>query len=285
MVVKNLTLNNTAGAIIAAGDGNTVTLRGIYKPIQGVLTTNDNMVLKSDSSGTASIGSGIISGGYITGKVTVERYLSAHKAWRFLSVPTNTTQTVKQTWQEGATGNTSNPVAGYGAQITGAGGTAAGFDLYSATPSMKTYNPATNTWVGIANTTTATIKATDGYMTFIRGDRTANAFNSAPTQTVLRTKGTVYTGDQTPIPVSANKFAAIGNPYASALDMRNITKTGVKEFFYLWDPKLGGNYGLGGYQTFYLDGSGNYEATPGMGSYGAFGSANNYIPERTGILC
>ena len=33
-------------------------------------------------------------------------------------------------------------VPDYGIQITGAGGTAAGFDLYTAIPSMKTYNPA-----------------------------------------------------------------------------------------------------------------------------------------------
>ena len=142
---------------------------------------------------------------------------------------------------------------------------------------MKTYNSATNTWVGIANTNTVTIKATDGYMTFVRGDRTANAFNSTPTQTVLRTKGNLYTGDLAPITVPANKFAAIGNPYASALDMRNITKTGLKDFFYVWDPNLGGSSGLGAYQTFSNNGSGNYVITPGMGSYGAGGSVSNFI--------
>ena len=148
--------------------------------------------------------------------------------------------------------------------------------MFTATPSMKTYNSATNTWVGIANTNTATIKATDGYMIFIRGDRAAIAFNSTPTQTVLRTKGSLYTGDQAPIPVSAGKFASIGNPYASALDMRSITKTGLKDFFYVWDPNLGGSNGNGGYQTFSYNGA-DYVITPGMGSYGASGSVSNYI--------
>ena len=149
---------------------------------------------------------------------------------------------------------------------------------------MKTYNSATNTWVGIANTNTVTIKATDGYMTFVRGDRAANAFNSAPTQTVLRTKGSLYTGDQAPIPVSAGKFAAIGNPYASALDMRNITRTGLKDFFYVWDPNLGGSSGLGAYQTFSKDGNGDYVIIPGDGSYGTSGTVSNYLQSGQAFL-
>ena len=71
--------------------------------------------------------------------------------------------------------------------------------------------------------------------------------------------------------MSAGKFASIGNPYASALDMRTITKTGLKDFFYVWDPKLGGSNGLGAYQTFSKDGHGDYVIIPGDGSYGASG--------------
>ena len=66
----------------------------------------------------------------------------------------------------------SNPVPGFGIQLSGAGGTAAGFDVYTAAPSMKTYNSSTGAWVGVPNTNTAGIKATDGYMVFVRGDRT-----------------------------------------------------------------------------------------------------------------
>ena len=56
--------------------------------------------------------------------------------------------------------------------------------------------------------------------------------------------------------------------------MRSITKTGVKDFFYVWDPNLGGSSGYGGYQTFSYNGS-DYVVTPGMGSYGASGSISN----------
>ncbi|MGH2566037.1 MAG: hypothetical protein ACRDE5_16080, partial [Ginsengibacter sp.] len=147
----------------------------------------------------------------------------------------------------------------------------------SALPSIKTYNSPTALWVGVPNTNATGIKATDGYMVFIRGDRTVSTISASPTKTVLRTKGDLYTGDQTPIPVAANLFASIGNPYPSAIDMRNITKTGARDFFYLWDPALAGSYGYGAYQTFSNDGSGNYVITPGDGSYGASGTISNYI--------
>ncbi len=267
-----LVMANTAGVSISAGDAIDVYGYLNYSGTGESLTTNDMLTLKSTATNTAWIGD--MTGNTITGKVTVERYIYSHKAWRFLSIPTNTVQTVKQTWQEGCGANL-NCVANYGTQITGTGGTAAGFDLYSPAPSMKTYNTVTNSWAGISNTN-ATIKATDGYMIFIRGDRTATAINSIPTQTVLRTQGDLYTGDQAAIIVNPGKFAAIGNPYASALDMRNITKTGMKNFFYVWDPNLGGSYGWGGYQTFSYNGS-DYIITPGLGSYGATGSVSNYI--------
>jgi dTDP-4-dehydrorhamnose 3,5-epimerase-like enzyme len=76
--------------------------------------------------------------------------------------------------------------------------------------------------------------------------------------------------------VNAGQFTAIGNPYASAIDMRYITKTGVKDFFYAWDPKLAGYYGYGAYQTFSYDGS-DYVVTPGGGSYAASGLPSNFI--------
>jgi hypothetical protein len=278
--INNLIISNTsAGGVILDGAldlYSSLTYSGTGKK----LTTNDVLTLKSTSSNTASVGD--MTGNTITGNVTVERYISARKAWRLLSVPTNTTQTIQQAWQEGC-GADLNCVVNFGIQVTGPAGTAAGFDVYTSTPSLKTYNPAINAWADVGNTNTRLIKATVGYMTFIRGDRAAIAFNSTPTQTVMRTIGSLYTGDQAPILVSANKFASIGNPYASALDMRSITKTGVKDFFYVWDPSLGDNNGNGSYQTFSYNGS-DYVVTPGMGSYGANGSVSNYIQSGQAFL-
>ncbi|MEP6950127.1 MAG: ice-binding family protein [Ginsengibacter sp.] len=244
-------------------------------------TTGGFLTLKSSASGTANVAditnNNLSSGNRILGRVIVERYISAHKGWWFLSIPTGTFQTVRQSWQEAAGNIDSNLVPGYGTQITGPGGNALGFDLYTATPSMKTYQPLTNSWKGIPNTTPGSIKDSFGYMVFIRGDRTANAFNSTSTPTVLRTKGNLFTGDQNPILIAANMFASIGNPFASQLDMRNIGKWNLKDFFYLWDPYLAGSEGLGGYQTFSNGGGHNYIITPGGGSYDSTGSVSNFI--------
>ncbi|MFT3912165.1 MAG: T9SS type A sorting domain-containing protein [Ferruginibacter sp.] len=275
--VKNLVISNTSSAGVSLAGALNLYGDFSYTGSNMKFNTNDLLTLKSTATGTANVG--IMTGNTITGKVTVEKYITARKGWRLLSVPTNTTQTIKAAWQEAATNTNSNPSAGYGIQITG--GTAAswstdGFDLYSATPSMKTLNSATNLWVGISNTNSTVIKSTEGYMTFIRGDRTANAYNSPVTATILRTQGYLYTDNQPTINVSAGKFAAIGNPYTSVLDMRNISRSGFKNFFYIWDPNLSGNSGYGAYQTFSYNGS-NYVVTPGGGSYGASGSVNDSI--------
>ena len=80
----------------------------------------------------------------------------------------------------------------------------------------------------------------------------------------------------------AGKSESIGNPYASAIDLRNITRTGgVAEFVYVYDPRLGGVSSLGAFQTLYLSG-GNYYATPGGGSYGP--GINNYIQSGQAFL-
>ncbi len=277
--LHDLIISNTSASGVTLGGALDIYGSLTYSGTGMKLTTNDNLTFKSTAAGTAWLGD--MTGNTITGKATVERYVAARKAWRFLSVPTNTTQTVRQTWQEGASSVGSDPVPGFGTQVTSNRSSWAsdGFDSYSAGgPSVKKYVPASNTFAGIT-TTSNTIKSTDGYFVFVRGDRTATSVSSTPSPTVLRTKGDLYTGDQTPIPVAAGLFTSIGNPYPSVIDMRNIVKTGVKDFFYLWDPALttGSAYGYGAYQTFSNDGSGNYVITPGGGSYGPGGSMSNYI--------
>ena len=50
--------------------------------------------------------------------------------------------------------------------------------------------------------------------------------------------------------MAANVFESVGNPYASEIDLSNLSITGgVKKFYTVWDPKLGGAFGLGAFQT------------------------------------
>ena len=143
----------------------------------------------------------VSSGNSINGKVEVERYVNMGtssgqhaKSWQLLAIPTNGA-TVKESWMENGTS-----ANWYGTLISGAGGIAAGFDVYSSAPSMKYYNDVNNTWIGITNTNNP-IFDQKGYMVFVRGDRTVTAYNQPAKATVLRTKGTLLTGTQPPINV------------------------------------------------------------------------------------
>ncbi|MGH2566046.1 MAG: hypothetical protein ACRDE5_16125, partial [Ginsengibacter sp.] len=149
-----------------------------------------------------------------------------------------------------------------------------GFDGYAGSAVIKTYNSANDTWTGVSSLLAPFSPTVGGYMVFIRGDRSANAFNSPVTSTVLRTKGELTQGDQSTIIVPAKQFVAVGNPYAAPLDLRKIDQS-ENLFFYLWDPNLGTGSGYGAYQTLKKNSKGDYIAVPGGGSYSA--KDNNLI--------
>ncbi len=226
-----------------------------------------NVTLLSDSTNTASFGT-LTSSGAIsysgTGRFVVERYIhtgtngTRHaKSWQLLSAPT-IGQTIKQSWMENGMAN-SNPVPGYGTQIVGVGGTANGFDMAAIAPSMKVYSPLDSTYVGVANTGLP-INNTQGYMLFVRGDRSVTAFNTAANPTILRTKGTLQTGNVAGPAIPANKFQSVANPYPSAINYAAVTQSGLTPFLYVFDPILSSYYGLGAFQTIELA---NGNATPG----------------------
>jgi len=245
-----------------------------------------SVTFQSDNTGTASLGqvTGTLSGAT---NVTVERYIpkNTNKAWRVLA--SNTTgQTIKQAWQENQTGFNVNNNPGFGTMIPSSGASvsavqANGFDSLSLGGSLFKYNPATDELDPVTNTNSTQLSSEHGYFIFIRGDRSANQFGSgAPTtSTVLRSTGTLFTGNQAAVTVPAGKYALVRNPYPSRLDMRQIARTGgLVDAFQVWDPKLSGAYGAGGYQTFTKNTlTGNYQVSPGAGSYGANGSVQNYI--------
>ena len=53
-------------------------------------------------------------------------------------------------------------------------------------------------WTGITDPTTTQIYNPEGYMIFVRGDRSVDPFtNPTPNPTRLRTKGTLLTGHKT----------------------------------------------------------------------------------------
>ncbi len=285
--IKNLIISNQ---VTLAGQDSLTGILSFGNVNSKTFFTGGFLTLKSTAAATAVVADltndNTNSGNQVLGDVTAERYLSAIKKWRFLSIPTATNQTIQSAWQEGSMAPNDNLIAGYGTQITGAGGTSNGFDVYTATPSMKTYNTTTDTWVAVPATKTTSINNisnnTIAYMLFVRGDRTATAYNSPVTSTVLRTKGVIKQGVQSVITIAspATAFTAVGNPYPSRIDLRRMTPaptTATK--IYVWDPlaTIGSAYGLGAYQTLTYN-LGEFTVTPGGGSYAApYNKDPNYI--------
>lgn len=285
--IKNLIISND---VSLAG---TDTITGMLTIADGkTFTTNDNLVLKSGPSGTASVGALPTDGSdnataYITGAVSIERYIPARKAWRLLATPVKAASagTINAAWQEGSFGNSlaPNPAPGYGVHITG-GTLANGFDQSPTNvASIKYYNNTTNSFNALPSTPGTMIPITNysGYLLYIRGDRSIDLMqgvNAAITSTTLRMKGEINTGKQV-FSVNAANYTVLGNPYPSAINFETLTRSNVKNTFYVWDPQLGGTNGLGAYVTVsWNSGTSQYDITA------AASPVSQYIPSGEAVL-
>lgn len=260
--LKNLRISNSNGVSLL-NTNDTLKLTGSidFGTSNATINTNGNLTLISNTSGTARVGDltggGTFSGNDINGNVTVERFIPNHpKAWQLLAVPTNG-QNFRQSWIENNT-PVGNNRPGYGTIVTGnvPNAVALGFDFYTPSgSSIKSYNSTNDSWISVSdpNSSMATAK---GYMVFVRGDRSVTTSSAPATATNLRTTGALYTtGAKAPaaVTVPSGKFEIVGNPYASMIDFRNVTKSAapnVDNLFYVWDPLLTNySFGYGGYQT------------------------------------
>jgi hypothetical protein len=203
---------------------------GFRLSFSGNLSSNDAFLLKSDAMGTASIGELPVSAS-ITGKISIERFIPARRAYRFLSSAVSTSNYIQNNWQNGAF-------------ITGNGGAENGFDVGTLqglqNPSMYTLNATNQTWDSIPNTNATNLTQGIGYRMFVRGDRTIdlNSNNATPTSTVLTATGIHTPGDQTfstsSIPALSNQlngYSLIGNPFPSAIDWNTVTKSNISNSY------------------------------------------------------
>src|SRR5690606_15834172 len=143
--------------------------------------------------------------------------------------------------------------------------------------------PINNNWIGVPNTNATTFKPNEGYFTFIRGSRVSNNINSAPTETVLRTKGELHQGTIGPITVMPGKMGVLANPYASPVDFTKLTTTaGIDSMYYAWDPFIYGYFGYGGYQT--MSATNNWEPVPGGSPAYPVGVRNTTIQSGQAIF-
>lgn len=257
--LNNLSVLSSATTTLAT----TLNLYGVLSVQQGTFNTGNALTLKSTASNTARVAP-VPTTATITGNVTVERYIPARRAWRLMSAPVGGSQTINQAWQEGATTSSlnPNPNPGFGTHIT-EGSAANGYDHnpYIAMMSIKKYNSATDTWWPLANTNATSVNS-NAFMLFVRGNRGIKlGYNDVPANTtVLRATGPLKIGNQT-FPVSATGFTAVPNPFASPINFATITKNNVQNSFYVWDPKLGGTYGVGAWVNVSWNGT-SYDVTP-----------------------
>ena len=281
--ISTLINSNTRGIIISATAGDTLLVSSalLFGPTttNSTITTNNNLTLLSRDTATARFGEiKTGSGNAISGSVTVERYIKSGRKWRLLSWPGNSSQTAKQSWMEGAASANANPTPGFGMIITdGTNNWAAnGFDSKSASgPTVKYWDASTNSFIAIPNANSYAMNSQTAYYCYVRGDRSCLPSPATLAPTILRSTGTLKTGNQV-MSVSANLYTAIGNPYASSIDLRGLDTTNITGNFYLWDPNLTGAYGLGAYQTVYKSGT-DYRIMPGGGSYTALNSVIDTI--------
>lgn len=199
---------------------------------------------------------GVVSG---SGEITVERYIPARRAYRFVSSAVSTSGTIHDNWQEGG-----DNTAGWGTHITGAGGATNGFDPTSTNnPSMfEVAVDGNNTqyWESIPNTNMLTLNAGTPYLMMVRGDRTIDMSTNEPTPTVtvLRATGDLATGDQpfTGPTMDDGQNFFIGNPYQAAVSIADLLNgaTNIKPLFYwFYNANLAGDEGRGQYVVVDMD--------------------------------
>ena len=256
---QNFTVGAAKTFIISSGGSLNINPNFILD-VAGTGTLNFNgqsVTVKSTSAGTGSIGviAGTLSGAT---NVTVERFITTpSRAWRLLTIPATTAgKTIRDAWAGGIAPNPNAPsgeVAGNGTLITGpnfgdgATATAAGFDFFtglgSGTSSSIRFYGSTGGWGNVNTPSMTTAPTQQGYMLYVRGDRTVATTGGAGFTTTLRPNGTINSGS-IPVTVSASPFTLVGNPYAASINLDNMYNTGtnsnvINPTFYIWDATLG----------------------------------------------
>ena len=280
--LKNLMVSNTSLSVSAGGGLLNITGDLAFGNISNAtLTTNDNIVLASTATSTARVADitngGARSGNTFSGKVTVQRYFPALRAWRLITSPLSNTGNIFSTWQNGGV----YPPIGIGTlvtgTVTGTGGGGNGLDNGPfLNPSLKTGSSLTD----VNNTVTmmlsnSTVSAANiGYLMFIRGDR--NPINTTVPNTnitTLSSKGNLQTGTQTFLATGTfGAYTLIGNPYASPVDLDLVTRNNLENLYYVWDPKLSS---VGGYVL--ITGTGPSPSTYTFTPNGSPGAPTQYI--------
>jgi hypothetical protein len=288
--IYNLVDSNTD---VSAFTGLTISTDSVYITHQlsfgtdanAILTTNNLLVLVSNAISTANVGEIQEDGSgnaqsFIFGNITVQRYFEAHRRWRLVTAPVQSSgaPTINAAWQEGGqsiAGSVSDPNPGYGTDISGpavgAFVSSTGYDQSSNNSASIARLVSANSWYSLPNTFLP-VTTHQGYMLFVRGARDFPVYtgtSSTPaTSTTLRTSGVLNTG-RIVVPMTDTGFTIVGNPYAATINFNTIynnsTSAVTSNSFSLWDPNIGSTAnvasGTGGWVTLSWNGT-SYDPSP-----------------------
>jgi len=229
--IQDLEISNSAGVSL----GGTLGITGTLTPTSGTFTTGGFLTLKSTVSGTGRIGAG--TGSYLSGTVTLERYIPGGKrAFRFIGNPTTGTLTLNNLQDD--------------IYITGSGGSTNGFDSTQLqNPSAFWFNntaTAPGTWAAFTHTSTDNNwTSTRGIRVLVRGDRTQTGTltgaNPTPNAVTLDITGTLKTGNQNISLTNTGSYHLLANPYASPVDIGTVigAASNIGTQYWVWDPQSG----------------------------------------------
>ncbi|MFT3980903.1 MAG: GEVED domain-containing protein [Ferruginibacter sp.] len=281
----------TANTVTTLDDVNITREIGITRGTYELATKNTT--LRSDATNTASLGkitaNSVISYGGI-GRFIVERYVLNTGKWNLVGSPTAEAQTIAESWQ-----NNYVSTAGRGTRITGPNANPAvnGLDDVTVGYSMKWWDAINNRYSMTQYTNNSSadslVNRPTGFFLFVRGDRSVTS-GSGGIPTTISSKGKLYVGTSglgvlAPPAVSytglpAGRFISVANPYASAIDASSMTISGLNNGFYIWDPTISGNYGVGQYRAF--NATSGWITTPTPASPSPYPSAGPYKAIQSG---
>ncbi len=247
VLLSNITINQELGFT-----------KGVFSLRNSDVTIVSNSTRTADIAPIASIANiSIRYGG--TGKFVVQRFIqnpTATRSWRLLTAPLQSAAapSINEAFMEGVvnpdksnpngTGSIYNPWPGYGTHITGPGGlysAANGFDQGTTSASILYGAPGVSSWLTPLSTLTTKITDQQGWMMFVRGDRSFVIGNQymPSANAILEPKGRINVGNVT-VPVMVGR-QVIGNPYPSAICLLNVDVAGTLgklSSYHLWDPKM-----------------------------------------------
>ena len=276
--ISVLKINNTLGVTI----GNQLNITDSLVPTLGILYTGGFLTLKSSASKTAQIAAG--TGSYLSGTVTIERFITSKAARKYSFIGSPVVQSVRNAWQQqiyiSGAGSGGTPCG----TTLGDGGTSDkynsnGFDATQNNASTVLQYFATTTngshYAGIANTATSLVPGV-GYCVNIRGDRNSSAVNclnqltssspTAPEAVTLITTGSPTTGNLSVLlnDIAIHKLTLLANPYPSQISFSSF-KTGnsiINNKMWTFSP-----FGTGNFTTYanghITNGAAGYDDTYG----------------------